>query len=548
MITPVSVTNAHLLENRIVMKHLAIASFIIVGLSSAFAARADEKPVSPAAELCPQGAKTDGQQSGEPVPTVKAAITRHRLTAGGVDFAYTAKVGAILIRDDHGKPMANIGYFAYTRDVPDRDRSRRPVIFAFNGGPGASSLMLHMGMLGPRRVVIADPDAATPPAPYASVANAFSVLDKSDVVLIDPVGTGISHPVCDRTIEDFTSVDKDADSVSRFVAQYLGDNDRWTSPKYLFGESYGTIRASAVANDMLANRAVSFDGLILLGLATDLQILASGSRSNERPYAKFLPGFAAVAWYHGTMPNRPPALEPFLDEVRAYAAGPYNAALFKGDRISDAERDAVAEQIHRYTSLSTDFIKSANLRVSEFAFGNELLKSRRQTVSRLDGRFVGLTLDPLQRGAAYDPAFSAIQSNYTAVLQDYLKRDLKLDTTRSYQTWNNAVSHNFDLRHKPVGGLYGGGGRTQSLVNAGDDLARVLVEAPETRVLVLAGYYDLGSPFAAAEYMVSHLGVPKAASERIEIKYYESGHMIYVHQPSLEKLKRDIDAFLEAKR
>ncbi len=530
------------------MKNLAIALCIISGLAPAFAVRANERPAPPAVELCPANAKGDEQVGGEPVPTVKPAITQHRLTAGGVNFAYTATVGALLIRDDDGKPMANVGYIAYTRDVADRDRPRRPVMFAFNGGPGASSLMLHMGMLGPRRVVIADPDAPSPIAPYTSVANEFSVLDKTDVVMIDPVGTGISHPVCGRPVEDFTSVDKDADSVSRFIAQYLGDNGRWTSPKYMLGESYGSIRAGAVANHMLANHAVSFNGLLLLGMATDLQILSSGSRSNERPYAKFLPGLAAVAWYHGTVPNRPPALEPFLAEVRAYAAGPYNAALFKGDTISDVERDAVAEQIHRYTGLSPEFVKSANLRVSEFAFGNELFKSRRQTVSRLDGRFVGLTLDPLQRGAAYDPAFSAIQSSYTAVLQDYLKRDLKFDTTRSYQTWNNWVSHNFDLRHKPAGGLYGGGDGTQSMVNAGDDLARVLVEAPETRILVLAGYYDLGSPFSAAEYMVSHLGVPKAAAARIEIKYYESGHMIYVHQPSLEKLKRDIDAFVDATR
>lgn len=509
-----------------------------------------DKPVSPAdpaPEYCPVDATGEKGDSAEPVPTLKPAITEHRLSVGGTSFAYTAKAGTLLVRDDEGKPMANIGYIAYTRQEGKSGDASRPLMFAFNGGPGASSLMLHMGMLGPKRALVADPDAPPPPL-YKSVENEFSILDKTDIVMVDPVGTGLSHTVCGRKIEEFLTVDKDADSVSRFIAQYLNDNHRWTSPKYMLGESFGSIRAAAVANHMMARNAVTFNGLILLGMATDLQMLSTGSRSNERPFPVFLPGFAAVAWYHRMIPDRPPALEPFLDEVRRFAAGPYTAALLKGDTLPEEERDAVAQQIHKYTGLSADYVKAANLRVSEFAFGNELLKSRRQTVSRLDGRFVGLTLDPLQRGADYDPAFSAIQPSYTAVLQDYLHRDLGLDPTRNYRTWNNWVSYNFDLSHQPIGGFYGGSGAGQSIVNAGEDLAQVLVQSPKLRVLVLAGYYDLGSPFTAAEYMVSHLGVPKAAAERIEIKYYESGHMIYVHQPSLEKLKRDMDAFVASTR
>lgn len=530
------------------MKKAAIAACILAGLGFAQAG-ANAKPASPVGgspEHCPADGK-GVEREGVPVPIVAPAVTQHRLAAGKVSFAYTATAGALLIRDDDGKPTANIGYIAYTRP-PTGGAGSRPVLFAFNGGPGASSLMLHMGMLGPKRVVVADPDLPAPPPLYTSVDNEFSILDKADVVMVDPVGTGISHPVCGSKIEDFLSVDKDADSVSRFIAQYLGDNHRWTSPKYLLGESFGTIRAAAVANHMLANNAVTFNGLIMLGLATDLQIIATGSRSNERPYPVFLPGFAAVSWYHNMVPDRPAELEPFLDEVRRYAAGPYNAALFKGDALSDEERDAVAEQIHKYTGLSVDYVKAANLRINEFAYGNELLKSRRQTVSRLDGRFLGLTHDPLQRGADYDPAFSAIQMSYTGVLQDYLRRDLKLDTRLGYRTWNDWVSHNFDLRHKPTGGFYGGSRGTQSMVNAGDDLAQVLVQSPNLRVLVLAGYYDLGSTFTAAEYMVSHLGLPKAAAERIRIQYYRSGHMIYAHLPSLQKLKRDLDMFIDSTR
>src|SRR6202035_2796932 len=276
----------------------------------------------------------------------------------------------------------------------------RPLMFAFNGGPGSSSLWLHMGVLGPKRVVVSDP-GPTPAGPYKTVDNEFGVLDKTDLVMIDPVGTGLSRAVCDKKDEEFWGVDPDIDSVSRFIAQYVSDNNRWTSPKYLLGESYGTTRGAAIVDYLRARRSLTFNGLILVSVATDIEALFAEIPGNDRPYAVYLPGYAAAAWYHKALPKQPASLAPFLDEVRAYALGPFNAALMKGDAMSDAERDALAEHLHQYTGLSVEYLKAANLRVSENAFVHELLKAQHKTLGRLDARFTGPTLDPLQKFTDY---------------------------------------------------------------------------------------------------------------------------------------------------
>src|SRR2546430_146012 len=283
-----------------------------------------------------------------------------------------------------------------------------------------------MGVLGPRRVVVSDP-GPTPAGPYRTVDNEFGVLDRSDLVMIDPVGTGVSHAVCDHRDEEFWAVDPDIDSVSRFIAQYVSDNNRWTSPKYLLGESYGTTRGAAIVNYLRARRSFAFNGLILVSVATDIEAIFAELPGNDRPYAVYLPGYAAVAWYHHMLPNQPAALEPLLTEVRAYAMGPFTAALLKGDALAEAEREAVAQKMHEYTGLPVEYLKEANL-----------------------------------------------------------------------------------------------------------------------RVLVLNGYYDLATPFSATEYVMAHLGLPPGLGARIEMKYYEAGHMMYVHPPSMAKMKRDLDTFIDS--
>ena len=284
-------------------------------------------------QLCKIDIKGDKKDQWMRLPQAAASVTQHRLNlTGKAPIDYTATAGTLIIRDDEDKPIASIGYIAYVRKVSND--ATRPITFAFNGGPGSASLWLHMGVLGPRRVVLSDP-VPTPPGPYRTVDNAYGLLDKSDLVMIDPVGTGISWAVCDHKDDEFYAVDPDIDSISRFIAQYLSDNDRWTSPKYLLGESYGTTRGAAIVDYLRERRAVAFNGLILVSVATDLEAVFAQLPGNDRPYAVYLPAYAAVAWYHHMLPNQPTALEPLLTEVRAYAAGPFSAALAQGDALSD---------------------------------------------------------------------------------------------------------------------------------------------------------------------------------------------------------------------
>ena len=488
-------------------------------------------------QLCKIDMKGDKKDQWMRLPKAESSVTQHRITAaGGKPIDYTATAGTLIIRDDEDKPIASIGYVAYTRR--DVKGGARPITFAFNGGPGSSSLWLHMGVLGPRRVVVADP-APTPAGPYRTVDNEFGLLDKSDLVMIDPVGTGVSHAVCDHKDDEFWGVDPDIDSVSRFIAQYVSDNERWTSPKYLLGESYGTTRGAGIINYLRGRRDLAFNGLILVSVATDVEAIFAEFAGNDRPYAVYLPGYAAVAWYHHMVPNQPPALEPFLTEVRAYAAGPYATALLKGDALSEAELDTVAQKMHDYTGLSVDYLKAANLRVSENAFTHELLKSQRKTIGRLDGRFVGPTWDPLEKEADYDPQSAAISAAYAATFLDYYHGELKAGQGVTYHPTNFAIGEKWHWQHKTAHG-------EQPVVNTGVDLAEALIKDANFKVLVLNGYYDLATPFSATEYVMSHLGVPATVSARVSMKYYEAGHMMYVNPPSIVKMKRDLDAFIDA--
>jgi len=487
--------------------------------------------------LCHIDAKGDLKDEWRRLPEAQSSVTQHHFGAGGRSFDYTATAGTLIVRDDEDKPVASMGYVAYTRR-PAREGEERPIMFAFNGGPGSSSLWLHMGVLGPRRVVVSDPEP-TPSAPYRTVENAYGVLDKTDLVMIDPVGTGLSHAVCNHKDDEFWGVDPDIESISRFIAQYLSDNNRWTSPRYLLGESYGTTRGAAIVNWLRAHRSLNFNGLVLVSVATDIEAIFAELPGNDRPYSVYLPGYAAVAWYHKALAHQPPALEPFLTEVRAYATGPYAAALLKGDALSEAERDAVAAQLHEYTGLSVEYLKYANLRVSEIMFAHELLKAQRQTIGRLDGRFVGPTQDPLAKEADYDPQSAAIGAAFTAAFLDYYHGDLKFGQGVTYYTTNFGIGEKWKWGHKTDNG-------EQPIVNSGVDLAQALIQDQNLRVLVLNGYYDLATPFSATEYVMTHLGVPASASARIRMKYYEAGHMMYVHPPSLAKMKGDLDAFIDS--
>ena len=524
-------------------KLAALASAALCALAAA--AYADEPAKAPEpgtvsaaqlSQLCKIDIKGDKKDTWMQLPKAESSVTQHRISMGGKALDYTATAGTLIVRDDADRPLASIGYVAYTRS--GLKPGARPVTFAFNGGPGSSSLWLHMGVLGPKRVLVSDP-TPTPAGPYRTADNEFSLLDKSDIVLIDPVGTGISHAVCDHKDDEFWGVDPDIDSVSRFIAQWTSDNERWSSPKYLLGESYGTTRGAGIVNYLRARRNFAFNGLILVSVATDIEAIFAEFAGNDRPYAVYLGGYAAVAWYHHMVPNQPAALEPFLAEVRAYAQGPYAAALMQGDALPPAERDAVAQKLHDYTGLPVEYLKAANLRVSENAFCHELLSAQRKTVGRLDGRFVGPTWDPLEKSTDYDPQSAAISAAYAATFLDYYHGELKFGKGATYHTTNFDIGNKWRWAHKTGRG-------DQPVVNTGVDLAEALIKDANLKVLVLNGYYDLATPFSATEYVMSHLGVPPAVGARVSMKYYEAGHMMYVHPPSIAKMKRDLDAFIDA--
>lgn len=503
------------------------------------ALRAAEAPTAPPASGGAPAAQKAGDAAADAskLPVAEQSVTRHRLAAGSMRFDYTATAGTLILRDDAEKPIASMGYAAYVREGV-ADRASRPIMFAFNGGPGSSSVWLHMGVLGPKRVVAVDADV-TPPAPYGIVDNAHGVLDVADLVMIDPVGTGISRAVGEKKDEDFWSVDPDIDSVGRFITQYVSDNGRWNSPKYLLGESYGTTRAAGLVNWLQSRRAMAFNGVILVSVATDVEALFAGIPGNERPYPLFLPAFAVTALKHGALPGGDRPRDALVAEVKAYAYGPYLAALMKGDALTDAERDAVAAKLHEYTGLSVEYLKAANLRVSESMFDHELLKPRRLTIGRLDSRFTGVTMDTLVKEAEYDPQSAAISSAYASGFNHWWREGLKFGRDRNYRPMNGEIFGKWKWEHRI-------GEDRQPFVNTGVDLARAMVANPKLRVLVMNGWYDLATPFSATEYMIDHLGLPPGFRAHIESKYYEGGHMMYVNQGALEQMKRDLDAFIAA--
>ena len=526
------------------LKWRVTAVVALLGLTGAAGAqeppKTDARPTAAMESLsraCKIDIRGEKKEQWMRLPTPESSVTQHQLAAGGKAIDYTATAGTLIIRNDEDKPIASIGYVAYVRKDA-KGSANRPITFAFNGGPGSSSLWLHMGVLGPKRVVVSDPDP-TPAGPYRTVENGFGMLDKSDVVMIDPVGTGLSHAVCDHQDEEFWGVDPDADSISRFIAQYLSDTGRWSSPKYLLGESYGTTRGAAIVNYLRGRRDVAFNGLILVSVATDIEAIFAELPGNDRPYTVYLPGFAAVSWYHHMVPGQPAQLAPFLDEVRAYSTGPLAAALAKGDTLSAAELDAVAQKMHDFTGLSVDYLKAAHLRVSEVSYGQELLRAQRKTVGRLDGRFVGPTWDPLEKSADYDPQSAAISAAFAATFLDYYHGELKFGQGSTYRIANESIGEKWKWTHDTARG-------PQPIVNTGVDLAEALIKDTNLKVLVLNGYYDLATPFSATEYVMSHLGVPPEATARISMKYYEAGHMMYVNPASIAKMKKDLDAFIDA--
>jgi carboxypeptidase C (cathepsin A) len=418
----------------------------------------NQQPGNPGAPESARGSER-GQQGGEqkgnentPVPPEKSSVTHHTLTLGGKTLNYTATAGNLLIRDEEDKPYGSIFYVAYTLD--GAEARTRPVSFLYNGGPGSASLWLHMGSFSPVRIETDSPKATAGP-PFSLVPNQDSLIGKTDLVFIDAPLTGYSRAVGKGQAKDFTGVDEDLRAFDRFITRYISVNQRWNSPKFLIGESYGTTRSAALA-DMLGNDGIQLNGVVLIS-----SILNYGIRSGgyDIAYIGNLPSYAAAAWYFNKVENKPPDLAAWVQQSREFASGPYAHALFQGHNLSAAERDAVAKEMSRFTGLSVDYIKEANLRVSPSRFRKEVLRDERLTLGRYDMRFEGVDLDAAGENPGYDASDTGITGAFVAALHDYLEGELKYDSTDAYRPTAYSIIQ-WDFKHRPTsgGGGPGGGG------------------------------------------------------------------------------------------
>ena len=492
------------------------------------------------------------KEKPEPAPTEKAVITSHSAQIGGRSIAYKATAGTLIIRDDKGKPDANVFYVAYTADG-EKNSTRRPVTFLYNGGPGSASIWLHMGSFAPVRIVTASPEA-TAPAPYELVANAESLLDKSDLVFVDAIGTGYSKGLPNEKDKEaaakggsgsdkdanpdkrFWGTDQDIDAFGRFVTRYITVNNRWNSPKFLFGESYGTPRSAGLVK-YLEDKGIACNGVILLS-----SILNYGARlpGLDNDFVGNLPTFGAIAWYHNKTPNRPATLEPFLTEVRDFARGEYAVALSKGQALGAAETDAVAEKLHKYTGLSVAYLKEANLRVSPSRFRKELLRDDRRTIGRYDGRFEGIDSDAAGENPESDASDTGIRGAFTAAFNDYLVRELHYTSDVAYNVSAPAIM-DWDWKHKVPGQQ-----RPVPLPIMIGDLGAAMRANPHLKVLAANGWFDLATPFFATEYDLAHLDIDAKLRGNLSFTYYASGHMVYLNLDALKQFKADLAKFYDS--
>lgn len=470
-----------------------------------------------------------------------AQPSRGSVAVGGRTIGYTVTPGTLTIRNDEGEPVASMFYVAYVADRA-KGSAERPLTFAFNGGPGSSSMWLHMGSIGPVKVQVPGTGVEAGP-PFRVGPNPDTILDKSDLVFIDAIGTGLSRPIGKAKGADFWGVDQDIDAFARGIIRYLTINDRWNSPKFLFGESYGTLRAAGLVYT-LAERGVQSNGVVLLSSILNYGVRQPGY---DRIHLTLLPSYAATAWYHNRIPNRPATLEPFLSEVRAWTSGPYAAALEKGDDLPPAERDAIAQQMSAYTGLPAEFLIKANLRVDLGRFRKELLRDQRRTVGRLDSRFTGIDADAAGDGPEYDATDVAITGPYVAALNHYLFGTLGYRTDLHYRPnfYAQIGGGRWDQKHRAPGGGNSGGGGTMALAATSLDLSAAMRRNPRLKVLSANGYYDFATPFGGAEYDLKHLGLEPELRGNISYRYYPSGHMVYTNPDAARQFRTDFLAFID---
>lgn len=469
-------------------------------------------------------------------PKETSSVTDHTIRIGGETIPYKATAGTILLKNDDGEPTGLMFYVAYTRSDA-KDMTRRPVAFFYNGGPGSSTIWLHMGAYGPKRVVTSDA-SATPPAPYKLVDNEDSLLDVTDEVFIDAMGTGFSHAVGKAHNKDFWGVDQDMRAFGQFINNYVTENNRWNSPKFLIGESYGTFRSAVVGNYVQSHYGMDLNGIVLMSSVLDLGTI-SFYPGEDLAYVLYVPSYAATACYHKILQGCPANLDSIVDQSRQFASTEYADALLKGDKISESDKEAVAKKLAQFTGLSEDYILKANLRVSLPQFMAELQRSRGLTTGRLDSRFSGPADDPLAEYASYDPQSTALSGAYTAAFNDYIRQDLNYGKDMTYLVSANFAGASWDWKHG------GGGFGFPGSPNVEPDLVEAMISNPHLHVEVENGIYDLATPFYETEYTMDHLDLPPGLRSHITLKYYDAGHMMYVYDAAHAKLKANVAAFID---
>ena len=533
----------------------AIGFILIIAISAPVlgaqqAAQPQQPPEKRAPAQTPALAPGSPDKPAQAVPSASPdkpfAVTRHTITIGGRAIAYTATAGTLTVNKPDEKPGARMYFTAYTVDGV-RDLTARPITFAFNGGPGSSSVWLHLGGLGPRRVLMTDEGFAVKP-PFGLVDSENSLLDVTDMVFIDPVMTGYSRPLTGENKTQFTGVGEDVASVGEFIRLFVTRFERWVSPKFILGESYGTTRAAALSGFLQGRtRGMYLNGIVLVSSVLDFQTIMFQPGSNLS-YILYLPHYTATAWYHKklspALQARP--LKEVLAEVKDFASGEYSAALFQGNHLSKDETVKVADKLAAHTGLSRQYVLESNLRVRHDRFVKELLRTDFETVGRLDSRFKGRDADAAGESYDSDPASAAIQGAFSTMLNNYLRTELQYKEDLPYAIYGNVYPWNFlsspeEAGPGPGSGRGGFGGLT---LNVAEVLQQAMRDNPSLQVFVANGYYDGATPFFATEYTFSQIGLNGEFEGRVRFGYYEAGHMMYIHKPSLVKLKADLADFI----
>lgn len=510
---------------------IVVAILLQIVLLAAFPPGQAQAKSPEAVVSAPQQAKDaapvrTGEQSGEEKPVV----TRHELSANGKPLRYTVTAGTLPITSATGEAEAHIFFVAYTVDNGGK-AARRPLLFAFNGGPGSSSVWLHLGAMGPRRVKLPD-DGSMPPPPYQLVDNTDTWLDQADLVFIDPVGTGFSRAAKPDQAGKFFSLKGDIDSVGEFIRLYLTRYGRWSSPLFLVGESYGTTRAAGLANHLFEH-GIAFNGIILVSTVLNYSTI-SFAPGNDLPYVLFLPTYTATAWLHKRLsPDSGRDLPAALGEVERWATTDYLQALARGDRLSPAERQETIKRLARYTGLDERYIDNSNLRIEAPRFSAELLRGEKKTVGRFDSRLTGADLFAAAEGPDYDPSLAAVRPPFTAVFNDYVRSELGYKADREYYILGGGIGH-WDW------------GANNAFADTGEALRTAFAKNPHMKLFVASGTFDLATPYLATDYTLNHLGLDPIARQNITAVRYDAGHMLYTDARSRARLKRDVAAFIRS--